>query len=84
MKKKCSQCHGEGFLIKYPCEYDFFFLKSGCNGKGIKERESFENFKLPKGIITGTNIRIEQQVPFIEYIRVMRPAFLMFRMGIYL
>jgi len=48
--QECSECHGQGFIIKNPC--------SECKGNSRKqEYESFP-FVIPQGIFHGAEIRI--------------------------
>ncbi len=47
----CSKCHGRGVIIESPC--------SECHGTGNVRRIRKINVRIPPGVDTGTNLRLE-------------------------
>lgn len=50
-QKVCPKCHGEGSTIKNPCEK--------CNGSGTIKKKEKVTIKIPKGVSSGTMLRIQ-------------------------
>jgi len=47
----CNTCKGQGVTIKTPC--------TTCRGAGISNQSMTESVKIPKGISTGQNLRVQ-------------------------
>ncbi|MCG2839644.1 molecular chaperone DnaJ [Sandaracinobacter sp. RS1-74] len=50
VERTCPQCHGSGSVISDPCEH--------CHGEGRVERRKTLKVKIPKGVDSGTRIRL--------------------------
>lgn len=49
----CPTCHGKGTIVKNPCK--------ACQGAGRKEVSKTINVKIPKGVDTGTKLRVSSE-----------------------
>lgn len=49
--RTCDRCHGTGEIIQHPC--------SECNGRGKVKKSVNITVKIPKGVDTGTHIRVK-------------------------
>ena len=47
---QCSQCSGQGEVVKYPC--------GACHGKGQSKQKKKLSIKIPPGVETGTRLRV--------------------------
>ncbi len=50
VERTCPKCHGAGSVISDPCAH--------CHGEGRTERRKTLQVKIPKGVDTGTRIRL--------------------------
>lgn len=50
VERTCPACHGSGSVISDPCDH--------CHGEGRVERRKTLSVKIPKGVDTGTRIRL--------------------------
>ncbi len=50
VERTCPTCNGRGQIIKNPCD--------SCNGTGRKQKERKLKVSIPKGVETGTRIRL--------------------------
>ena len=53
MQTMCGACNGQGRVIRSPC--------LTCNGKGSQQKKVKETLKIPKGVNTGTNLRLSKK-----------------------
>ena len=51
ISRTCSHCQGSGQVIRDPCSY--------CKGTGRRRKERELSIKIPPGVDTGTNLRIQ-------------------------
>src|SRR3989338_1118575 len=53
VKRICTQCKGNGFIIVHPC------LK--CDGDGRQKKKNTITVKIPPGVDTGSKLRLSEQ-----------------------
>ena len=53
VEKSCTKCHGMGEIISNPC--------TKCHGEGRVEKKKKLKVNIPKGVDTGTRIRLENE-----------------------
>ena len=46
----CKHCNATGRIVKNPCKQ--------CNGTGLETEKSFEEYKIPRGVINGLTITV--------------------------
>ena len=51
MRTECQSCYGSGQTIGQPCTH--------CSGEGVEVIKSNEEFKIPKGIDSGAQLRFK-------------------------
>jgi molecular chaperone DnaJ len=51
ISRTCSQCNGEGRIIRDPCE--------SCHGRGLVRKEKVLELKIPAGVDNGSRLRIQ-------------------------
>ncbi|MDH3445138.1 MAG: molecular chaperone DnaJ [Deltaproteobacteria bacterium] len=53
VSRTCSQCHGQGTIIKNPC--------TGCAGSGRLRKLHTLNVKIPPGVDTGSRLKLRNE-----------------------